>query len=596
MAPPIPLTANAETVLAHRYLRKNEDGKVIETAQQMFMRVAQVVAAIDRHYDPAVDVDLQAAQYYELMASLSFLPNSPTLMNAGTEQGQLAACFVLPIEDNLESIFDGLRNAALLHQSGGGVGYSFSRLRPAGDVVRHTGGVASGPVSFMRVFDQATEVVKQGGRRRGANMGVLQVDHPDILSFIHAKDGKDALNNFNLSVGVSDTFMKAVADDAPFALRNPRTQRVVRQVAARDIFQAMAQSAWLSGDPGVLFLDTINRSNPIPHAGVIIATNPCGEMPLLPYESCVLGSINLANCVHNGAIDWQKLYAIVELAVPFLDNVIDASCYPLPQIATMTKATRKIGLGVMGWADLLLQLDIPYGGQRALVLAETIMQTINETARKRSVELGSARGSFAYFPGSRWQTEGYEAMRNATVTTIAPTGTLSLIAGVSSGIEPLFAVAYERQALDNQILPEVNRHFMQRATAAGLDVEALLPKLKHHGSIQALTDIPQALRRVFVTAFDIPPDWHVRIQAAFQCHTDNAVSKTVNLPSHATVEDICRLICLAHQMHCKGITVFRDGSRAEQVLYQGRVPAMGRHHESLMAHAEYVGECRMCSV
>lgn len=596
MTSPIPLTSNAETILSHRYLRKNEEGQVIETPEQMFMRVAQVIAAVDRQYDPGVDLAMQTAQYVELLASLSFLPNSPTLMNAGTEQGQLAACFVLPIEDNLESIFDGLRNAALLHQSGGGVGYAFSALRPIGDVVRHTGGVASGPVSFMRVFDQATDVVKQGGRRRGANMGVLQVDHPDILHFIHAKDAKDALGNFNLSVGVTDTFMKAVADDVPFALRNPRTQQVVRQVAARDILHAMAQSAWLSGDPGVLFLDTINRANPIPHAGPMVATNPCGEMPLLPYESCVLGSINLAGCVQHGAIDWQKLYAIVDLAVPFLDNVIDASCYPLPQIAAITKATRKIGLGVMGWADLLLKLGIPYGDQRALVLAETIMRTINEAGHKRSAELGRTRGSFAYFEGSRWQAEGYAAMRNATVTTIAPTGTLSLIAGVSSGIEPLFAVAYERQALDDQILPEVNRHFIRQAKASGLDIEALLPKLKQHGSIQALTDIPQALRRVFVTAFDISPDWHVRIQAAFQCYTDNAVSKTVNLPSDASVEDIVDLICLAYQMHCKGITVFRDGSRAEQVLYQGRVPAMGRHDRALMAHAEYVGECRMCSV
>ena len=438
-------------------------GKVVETPEQMLMRVARVIATIDQRYDPAINVEVQITQYYELMASLRFLPNSPTLMNAETPLGQLAACFVLPVEDNLESIFNGVRDAALIHQSGGGVGYAFSSLRPQGDVVRHTGGVASGPVSFMQVFDQTTEVVKQGGRRRGANMGVLRVDHPDILLFIQAKDQEGNLSNFNLSVAVTNDFMQAVASDTAFPLRNPRTTEIVRWIPAREILETMAESAWRSGDPGILFLDTINRQNPIPHVGTIAATNPCGEMPLLPYESCILGSINLARCVHDGAINWSELHRIVRVAVQFLDNVIDANCYPLPQIAAMSMATRKIGLGIMGWADLLIQLGIPYGDPQALILAETLMRTINKEARQRSAELGVQRGSFKYFNGSRWQAEGFHAMRNATVTTIAPTGTLSIIAGTSSGIEPLFAVAYERQGLDGVIMPEVNPYFIRQA-------------------------------------------------------------------------------------------------------------------------------------
>jgi ribonucleoside-diphosphate reductase alpha chain len=955
---PVTLTPNAQTVLAYRYLRKDEQGQVVETPEEMFKRVARVIAAVDQRYNPHLDIEAQAEQYYALMAELRFLPNSPTLMNAGTPLGQLAACFVLPVEDNLESIFNAVRDSALIHQSGGGVGYTFSHLRPQSDMVRSTGGVASGPVSFMQVFDQATEVIKQGGRRRGANMGVLRVDHPDILKFIHAKDQEGVLTNFNLSVATTEAFMQAVERNAAFPLRNPRTGVIVRSMPARELMDEIATAAWSRGDPGMIFVDTINRHNPIPHVGTIEATNPCvpgdtwvmtqegprqvhellnravimlldgqsclsetgffktgvkpvvevltkegfrfratpghlvrrvvqtarytchtewvpvgeltagdklalndhrrlkgwpgpgtegegyvlglligngtpelnsamvsvwdqgeepdtvraavrgflhrtdsggsqrpiakrnetrmrrvasrklaaayglqpgratitpamertssdfylgllrglfdangavignrrkgesvrlthcsletlevvqrmlhrlgivsrisrgcrpegtfelpdghrkrrmhsikaqhelvistedlarfhslvgferldkrcalermlsthkreanracfvatvasltpvgeeevydvqvpgvnafdangfyvhncGEQPLLPYESCTLGSINLTRCVHHGAINWSELRRVVRLAVQFLDNVIDANHYPLPQIAAMSTATRKIGLGVMGWADLLIQLGIPYTDPQALNLAETLMRTITEDARQRSVELGRERGSFRYFRGSHWEQQGYEAMRNATVTTIAPTGTLSIIAGTSSGIEPLFAVVYVRQGLDGMSLTEVNTHFLQQAQVAGLNTDALLDKIAQRGSIQHLTEIPESLRRVFVTALDIPPDWHVRMQAAFQRHTDNAVSKTVNLPNTATIEEVRTVYRLAYELGCKGITVFRDGSRAHQVLYQGKVPGLGWRDGMLTVHAEYGGNCRLCSV
>jgi ribonucleoside-diphosphate reductase alpha chain len=593
---PVTLTPNALTVLTHRYLRKDEQGRVIETPAEMFRRAARVMAAVDLRYNSRLDFAAQTAAYYTLMAEQRFLPNSPTLMNADTPLGQLAACFVLPVEDHMRSIFNAVRDAALIHQSGGGVGYSFSRLRPQGDVVRSTGGVASGPVSFMQVFDQATEVIKQGGRRRGANMGILRVDHPDIQTFIHAKEREGSLSNFNLSVGVTDAFMQAVAHNTEFALRNPRTGEVVRTLPARLLLDEIITAAWRSGDPGMIFLDTINRHNPIAHLGEIEATNPCGEQMLLPYESCILGSINLSRCVHQGQFDWEELRRVVRLAVQFLDNVIDANHYPLPQIAAMSLATRKIGLGVMGWADLLIQLGIPYTDPQALTLAEDLMRTITAEARQRSVELGQERGSFAHFAGSRWQQEGYTAIRNATVTTIAPTGTLSIIAGTSSGIEPLFAVAYVRQGLDGVALPEVNAFFLQQAQAAGLDVDKLLHIITQQASVQEVLTLPAAIRRLFVTTFDVPPTWHVQMQAAFQRHTDNAVSKTVNLPNQATVEDVRTAYQLAYELGCKGITVFRDGCRAHQVLYQGKVPGFHQDDGTMTAHAEYSGECKLCSV
>jgi ribonucleoside-diphosphate reductase alpha chain len=555
-----------------------------------------VIAAVDQHYDPHLDVEAQETQYYDLMAELRFLPNSPTLMNAGLPLGQLAACFVLPVEDDLTSIFNAVRDAALIHQSGGGVGYAFSHLRPQNDVVRSTGGVASGPVSFMQVFDQATDVIKQGGRRRGANMGVLRVDHPDILTFIHAKDQEGVLTNFNLSVGITDTFMEAATSDAAFSLHHPRTGDVVRSLPAPKLMQAIATSAWRVGDPGLIFLDTINRHNPLPHLDAIEATNPCGEMPLLPYESCILGSINLARCVRERTVDWSELRRVARLGVQFLDNVIDANRYPLPQIAAMSTATRKIGLGLMGWADMLVQLGIPYIDPEALHLAETLMRTISEEARQRSSELGRERGSFLHFRGSLWEQQGYDTMRNATVTTIAPTGTLSIIAGTSSGIEPLFAVAYVRQGLDGLSLSEVNPYFLQQAREAGLDTHTLLQVIARQGSVQHLPEVPETLRHLFVTALDIPPAWHVRMQAAFQRHTDNAVSKTVNLPTSATVEDVLEVLRLAYELGCKGITVFREGSRSQQVLYRGRIPSLRRGNGPVTVHAEYGGECKLCSV
>ncbi len=592
----VELTPNARTVLTHRYLRQDASGKVVETPEQMFARVARVIAMVDQQYDPHITIEQRAAQYYDLMASLAFLPNSPTLMNAGTPLGQLAACFVLPIEDDLNSIFNAVRDGALIHQSGGGVGYGFSHLRPQGDVVRSTGGVASGPVSFMQVFDQATEVIKQGGRRRGANMGIVRVDHPDIRAFIHAKDEEGRLSNFNLSVGITDAFMGAIECDHLFPLCNPRSGEVIGRVPARQLLEEMAEAAWRSGDPGVVFLDMMNRHNPIPHVGPIEATNPCGEQPLLPYESCVLGSINLGHCVRDGDIDWEKLRGIVRLAVQFLDNIIDANHYPLQQIRTKSLATRKIGLGLMGWADALIQLGIPYAAPEALTLAARLMQTLTDTARQRSVELGQERGSFPCFPGSRWEQEGYVAMRNATVSTVAPTGTLSIIAGTTSGIEPLFAVAYVRQSLDGVTLPEMHPEFVQQAKAAGVYSDSLAQRVTQQGSIQQLQELPESLRRVFVTALDIAPSCHVRMQAAFQRYTDNAVSKTVNLPQHATAEEVYEVYRLAYTLGCKGVTVFRDGSRARQVLYQGKIPGLMRQDGTIHAHAEYGGECRLCSV
>jgi ribonucleoside-diphosphate reductase alpha chain len=427
-------------------------------------------------------------------------------------------------------------------------------------------------------------------------MGVLRVDHPDILTFIHAKDQEGVLTNFNLSVGVTDAFMEAVEHNAVFPLCHPRTGAVVHTVPARVLLDEIAAAAWRGGDPGMLFLDTINRQHPLPHLGTIEATNPCGEMPLLPYESCILGSINLARCVSHDTVDWAAVRRLTRLGVQFLDNVLDANQYPLPQIATMSTATRKIGLGVMGWADLLLQLGLPYTAPQALSLAETLIRTITAEARQRSAELGHERGSFASFPGSRWQQQGYTAMRNATVTTIAPTGTLSIIAGTSSSIEPLFAVAYVRQGLEGVAWPEVNPYFLQQAQAAGLSTDVLLDQMTQQGSVQHLTAVPEALRRVFVTALDIPPAWHVRMQAAFQRATDNAVSKTVNLPNSATVEEVLTVYRLAYALGCKGVTVFRDGSRAQQVLYQGKIPSLCRADGPVTAHAEYGSECRLCSV
>jgi len=559
------LSINAIRVLQRRYLLRDEQGNIIETPSQLFRRVVRAVASADRLHGAADLADTEE-KFYRMMANLEFLPNSPTLMNAGAPLGQLAACFVIPVEDSMVGIFDSLKTMALIHQSGGGTGFSFSRLRPAGDIVKSTKGVASGPVSFMRIFDVATDVIKQGGKRRGANMGVLRVDHPDILEFITAKVKEDALVNFNISVGVTDAFMEAVRKDEEYDLINPRTGKAERRLRAREVFDLIVNMAWKTGDPGLIFLDEINRHNPTPALGEIEATNPCGEVPLLPFESCILGSINLSKMIKDGEIDWEKLRSTVRNAVHFLDNVIDVNKYPIPEIERMTKLTRKIGLGVMGFAEMLIELGIPYNSEEALHKAEELMKFISEEGRRMSVELAEERGSFPAFPGSIWEKRGYSCLRNATVTTIAPTGTISIIAGTTSGIEPLFAVAYIRNVMSGIQLIEVNQTFQRIATKMGFYSRELMVKLSKLASIKNVEEIPEEVRRIFVTAFDVSPEWHVRMQAVFQKYTDNAVSKTINLPHEATPEDVRRAFLLAHELKCKGITVYRYGSKAKQVL------------------------------
>jgi len=590
------LSLNAISVLERRYLLKDESGRIIETPSQMFRRVAKAIASVDSIYDKSANVEAVEEEFYRVMANLEFLPNSPTLMNAGTDIGQLSACFVLPVGDSIEEIFDALKYMALIHKSGGGTGFSFSRLRPRGDIVKSTMGVASGPVSFMKIFDVATEVIKQGGRRRGANMGILRVDHPDIIEFITAKEREGVLTNFNISVGVTDEFMEAVENDEYYSLVNPRNGAVVRRLKARAIFDLIATAAWKTGDPGLIFLDEINRRNPTPHVGVIESTNPCGEVPLLPYESCNLGSINLSRMVKDGEIDWDKLRRTVRTAVHFLDNVIDANNYPIPQIEKATKANRKIGLGVMGFAEMLIKLGIPYDSEEAVATAEKAMSFISEEARKKSVELGEERGSFPNFPGSVWEKMGYKAMRNATVTSIAPTGTISIIAGTSSGIEPLFAVAFVRNVMGTQLF-EINPVFEQIAKERGFYSTELISKIAKTGSVQGLSEVPPDVRRLFVTALEIAPEWHVRMQAAFQKYTDNAVSKTVNLPHEATIDDVKRIFMMAWKLKCKGITVYRYGSKAEQVLVVGGIQASGTSATAtppppyVQASSEFSGEC-----
>ncbi len=566
----IDLTPNALVVLQKRYLAKDKSGQVMETPEQMFRRVAENVAAADRIYEAAADIQGVSDQFYRLMSSLEFLPNSPTLMNAGRELQQLAACFVLPVEDSLEGIFESVKQAALIHQSGGGTGFSFSRLRPRNDVVASTGGAASGPVSFMRVFNMATEVIKQGGTRRGANMGILRVDHPDILDFITIKRDHQEMTNFNLSVAVTDGFMEAVKKDEEYDLVNPRSRQAVKRIKAKMVFDLMAESAWDNGDPGILFIDRVNRANPTPQLGMIESTNPCGEQPLLPYEPCNLGSINLVKMIKQAAdgtfeMDYPKLEQTVAYAVHFLDNVIDANRYPLPQIEAMARGNRKIGLGVMGFADLLVQLKIPYNSPEALKVSEEVMGFIEQKAKEASVRIAERRGVFPNYSGSIYEKKGVR-LRNATVTTIAPTGTLSIIAGCSSGIEPLYGVSYIRYALEGIELPEINPGFLEMAEKEGLNRPEVKEKVQGALSIQGIPGIPEKLKKLFVTAFDLTPEEHVRIQAAFQKFTDNAVSKTVNLNPEASVEEVKQAFLLAYELGCKGVTVFRSGSRNGQVL------------------------------
>ena len=572
------LSKNALTVLERRYLIKNGEGVVIETVEELFRRVAGAIAASDRRYDENADCEALADSFYRMMTNLEFLPNSPTLMNAGRPLGQLSACFVLPVEDTMEGIFETIKQAALIHKSGGGTGFSFSRLRPCGSAVNSTGGVASGPISFMKVFNMATEAVKQGGTRRGANMGILRVDHPDIMEFIHCKTNNKEITNFNISVGLTEKFMNAVEAGKDYELVDPHGGRVTGTLNAREVFECIVDAAWHNGEPGIIFLDRLNRDNVVPRAGEIESTNPCGEQPLLPYESCNLGSINLTKMLReeNGvySFDWDKLKATAKKAVHFLDNVIDANKYPLKEIDFMTKQTRKVGLGVMGWADALLRLKIPYNSEQAVRLAETVMRAVTEAGREESRELAKARGTFPLFQESTLDQE--LPQRNATVTTIAPTGTLSLLASCSSGVEPIFGYVYIRNIMDGTEMIEVNPILREVLEERGLYSDELMKKIAKQGSLEGIEEIPEEIRRVFVSAHEVSPEFHIRMQAAFQRHTDNAVSKTVNFCNSATREEVAEVYKLAFRLGCKGVTIYRDGSRSEQVLNIGKVKKDGQ--------------------
>lgn len=568
------ITKNAELVLSRRYLAKDETGQPVETVEGLFRRVASAIAEADAHFDDKADTKAISEEFFKVMTNLEFLPNSPTLMNAGRPLGQLSACFVLPIEDSMEGIFEAIKQAALIHKSGGGTGFSFSRLRPAGATVNSTGGVASGPISFMKVFNMATEAVKQGGTRRGANMGILRVDHPDILSFIDCKKDNADITNFNISVGITERFMQAVEQNEEYDLIDPSTKKAVKKLAAKDVYEKIVESAWRNGEPGIIFLDRLNRDNVVPDIAEIESTNPCGEQPLLPYESCNLGSINLVAMLDEKedgtfVLNYERLKQTIHTAVHFLDNVIEVNKYPIKKIDETTKQLRKIGLGVMGFADMLLRLKIPYNSEEGVALGEKVMAFINEIGKKETKELAKKRGAFPLFEQSTLKSGA--PVRNATVTTIAPTGTLSIIAGVSSGVEPVFAYAFIRNVMDNTEMVEVNPILRDTLERRGLYTEELMRKIAAEGTLAHIPEIPEDIRRVFVCSHDVSPEYHVKMQAAFQRHTDNAVSKTVNFIKTATVDDVREVYDLAYQLGCKGVTIYRDGSRDSQVLNIGKV-------------------------
>ncbi len=566
------LSENALTVLKKRYLQKNEKGEIIETPERLFLRVAKAIAGAEKNYGATdEEVNKLSSSFYRIMTDLDFMPNSPTLMNAGLKMGQLSACFVLPVADSMEGIFNTLKSCALIHKTGGGTGFSFSKLRSKNSLVSTTGGFASGPVSFMKVFDSATQAVKQGGRRRGANMGILRVDHPDILEFIKCKGEEGHISNFNISIAVTDDFMEKVFNDEEYNLIDPHTKEVKGRLHAVEVFDLISKYAHNNGEPGIIFIDNINRENPTPGLGDIESTNPCGEQPLLPYESCNLGSINLSKMINEGidgfTIDWEKLKVTTQLAVHYLDNVIEINEFPVPEITEQSRKTRKIGLGVMGWATLLGYLGIPYDSEEAISLAEEVMSFIKEQAVEKSIQLAKEKGTFSAFGQSIYKDEKLP-LRNATITTIAPTGTISIIAGpCSSGIEPIFALVYHRNVLEGEKLFEIDNAFETIAKKRGFFSDSLFERIaQNNGSIKDIREIPDDVKEIFKTSMEIEPKWHVKMQAAFQKHTDNAVSKTINLPHSATLDDVKNTYILAYKMGCKGITVYRDGSRKIQVL------------------------------